>query len=83
MGQGRCGRIWKKRRRYDKFARLKFAARHTPRETGEDVMAKGQQRQPKEKKKPKGEKDKPKQVSAYKAAFSGGGAPTVNPLTKK
>ena len=47
-------------------------------------MAKGQQRQPKEKKKPKGEKDKPKQVSAYKAAFGGGGgAPTVNPLTKK
>jgi hypothetical protein len=33
-------------------------------------MAKGQQRQPKEKKKPKGEgKDKP--MSGYKAAYSG------------
>ena len=46
-------------------------------------MAKGQQRQPKEKKKPKGEADKPKQVSAYKASLGGGGSPTVNPLNKK
>lgn len=33
-------------------------------------MAKGQMRVPKEKKKPKADKDKPKQVSAYKAAQS-------------
>ncbi len=32
------------------------------------VMAKGQMRVPKEKKKPKADKDKPKQVSAYKAS---------------
>ena len=31
-------------------------------------MAKGQMRVPKEKKKPKADKDKPKQVSAYKAS---------------
>lgn len=31
-------------------------------------MAKGQMRSSKEKKKPKADKDKPKQVSAYKAA---------------
>jgi hypothetical protein len=36
-------------------------------------MAKGQQRQPKEKKKPKQE-DKNKSVSGYKAAYSGGGS---------
>jgi hypothetical protein len=36
-------------------------------------MAKGQQRQPKEKKKPKTEnRDKP--VSGYKAAYGGGGS---------
>ena len=34
-------------------------------------MAKGQQRSAKEKKKPKAEKSKPKQVSAYKAASVG------------
>ena len=34
----------------------------------EDVMAKGQMRAPKEKKKPKADKDKPKQLSAYKLA---------------
>jgi len=41
-------------------------------------MAKGQQRQPKEKKKPKAE-GKTKQVSAYKQGYSGGGmsAPTL------
>jgi hypothetical protein len=40
-------------------------------------MAKGQQRQPKEKKKPK-QDDKSKSVSSYKSAYSGGGsAPTL------
>jgi hypothetical protein len=41
-------------------------------------MAKGQQRQPKEKKKPKSE-DKSKPVSGYKATYGGGGssAPTL------
>lgn len=34
-------------------------------------MAKGQMRVPKEKKKPKADKSKPKQVSAYKASLSG------------
>jgi hypothetical protein len=34
------------------------------------IMAKGQMRAPKEKKKPKADKDKPKQMSAYKAAQS-------------
>jgi hypothetical protein len=37
-------------------------------------MAKGQMRVPKEKKKPKADKDKPKQMSAYKAAQSAGSA---------
>ena len=45
-------------------------------------MAKGQQRQPKEKKKPK-EDGKSKPVSAYKAAMGGGGSSTVGPLGKK
>ena len=35
-------------------------------------MAKGQMRVPKEKKKPKADKDKPKQMSAYKASQSSG-----------
>ena len=35
-------------------------------------MAKGQMRVPKEKKKPKADKDKPKHMSAYKAAQSSG-----------
>jgi hypothetical protein len=35
-------------------------------------MAKGQQRQTKEKKKPKAAGDKPKAVSAYKLGYSGG-----------
>jgi hypothetical protein len=34
-------------------------------------MAKGQMRTPKEKKKPKAEKDRPKQLSAYKQAQMG------------
>ena len=45
-------------------------------------MAKGQQRQPKEKKKPKAE-DKSKPVSAYKASMTGGGSSTVTPGNKK
>jgi hypothetical protein len=40
-------------------------------------MAKGQQRQPKEKKKPKA--DKVKHVSGYKAQY-GGGSQTVQPM---
>jgi hypothetical protein len=39
----------------------------------EDVMAKGQQRSSKEKKKPKADTEKVKQVSAYKASQSQGG----------
>jgi hypothetical protein len=35
-------------------------------------MAKGQMRQTKEKKKPKADKDKPKQLSAYKLSQQGG-----------
>jgi hypothetical protein len=38
----------------------------------EPVMAKGQMRQTKEKKKPKAAGDKPKQVSAYKLAQQSG-----------
>jgi hypothetical protein len=45
-------------------------------------MAKGQMKQPKEKKKPKADKDKPKHVSAYKAA-QGHAAPAANPFGKK
>ncbi|MEX0842417.1 MAG: hypothetical protein WD039_09065 [Xanthobacteraceae bacterium] len=45
-------------------------------------MAKGQSRKPKEKKKPKADKDKPKQVSAYKAA-QGFGYPAADPFGKK
>jgi hypothetical protein len=37
----------------------------------EIVMAKGQMRAPKEKKKPKADKDKPKQMSAYKLSQQG------------
>ena len=37
-------------------------------------MAKGQTRAVKEKKKPKADKDKPKQQSAYKASLSAGSA---------
>ena len=45
-------------------------------------MAKGQMRAPKEKKKPKADKDRPKQLSAYKLAQQQGshGAP-ANPFT--
>ena len=45
-------------------------------------MANKDQRSNKEKKKPKSDKDKPKQMSAYKAAM-GGGSPSMNPVTKK
>jgi len=38
----------------------------------EVVMAKGQMRAPKEKKKPKADKNKPKQLSAYKLAQTQG-----------
>jgi hypothetical protein len=48
-------------------------------------MAKGQMRVAKEKKKPKADKDKPKQLSAYKLAQSQGSAgnPYANPPGKK
>jgi hypothetical protein len=45
-------------------------------------MAKGQQRQPKEKKKPKAEGSS-KPVSGYKAQYGGGGAPTNTLGSKK
>ena len=48
-------------------------------------MAKGQMRVPKEKKKPKADKDKPKQMSAYKLSQTQGSAgnPFGNPPGKK
>lgn len=46
-------------------------------------MAKGQMRAPKEKKKPKADKDKPKQLSAYKQAQVGGGSSTMSAPGKK
>ena len=48
-------------------------------------MAKGQMRVPKEKKKPKADKDKPKQLSAYKLAQMQGSpaSPYGNPPGKK
>jgi hypothetical protein len=46
----------------------------------EVAMAKGQMRVPKEKKKPKADKDKPKQLSAYKQAQSSN---TASPSGKK
>ena len=48
-------------------------------------MAKGQTRTVKEKKKPKADKDKPKQMSAYKASQMQGsaGSPYGNPPGKK
>lgn len=51
----------------------------------EDVMAKGQMRAAKEKKKPKADKDKPKQLSAYKLAQMQGSSssPYSNPPGKK
>jgi hypothetical protein len=51
----------------------------------EAVMAKGQMRVPKEKKKPKADKDKPKQMSAYKLAQTSGspGSPYGNTGGKK
>jgi hypothetical protein len=47
-------------------------------------MAKGQMRAPKEKKKPKADKDKPKQMSAYKLAqMQGTAASPYAPPGKK
>ena len=46
-------------------------------------MAKGQMRQAKEKKKPKADKDKPKQLSAYKQAQLSGGSSGSAPGAKK
>jgi hypothetical protein len=49
-------------------------------------MAKGQMRVPKEKKKPKADKDKPKQMSAYKLSQMSGSSsanPYANPGGKK
>ena len=45
-------------------------------------MAKGQQRQPKEKKKPKAD-DKMKPVSGYKSQYGGGGSSTPSLGQKK
>ncbi|HKS86561.1 MAG TPA: hypothetical protein VJR71_13855 [Pseudolabrys sp.] len=48
-------------------------------------MAKGQMRSTKEKKKPKADKDKPKQLSAYKLAQmqgSSGGTFSIQPAKK-
>jgi hypothetical protein len=50
--------------------------------SAEDAMAKGQMRTNKEKKKPKSDKDKPKHVSAYKAAQQSS-SPAGNPFAKK
>ena len=46
-------------------------------------MAKGQMRVPKEKKKPKADKDKPKQLSPYKQAQLGSTAPAMGATAKK
>ena len=48
-------------------------------------MAKGQMKSAKEKKKPKADKDKPKQMSAYKLSQMQGtaGSPYANPPGKK
>ena len=45
-------------------------------------MAKGQMRVPKEKKKPKADKDKPKQLSAYKQAQMSSGSSAGTPGKK-
>lgn len=46
-------------------------------------MAKGQMRTPKEKKKPKADKDKPKQLSAYKLSQMSGSSVSSPPGGKK
>jgi hypothetical protein len=46
-------------------------------------MAKGQMRVSKEKKKPKADKDKPKQLSAYKLSQMQGGHQSMSPPGKK
>jgi hypothetical protein len=50
---------------------------------GETAMAKGQQRQPKEKKKPKADSAKTKPLSAYKQAQMGYTATTLGSIQKK
>ena len=45
-------------------------------------MAKGQMRQANEKKKPKADKDKPKQLSPYKQAQMSSGAPSMGAQKK-
>jgi hypothetical protein len=52
---------------------------------GENIMAKGQMRQSKEKKKPKQDKDKKKGTSAYAQAYHAqpSGSPLANPMGKK
>jgi hypothetical protein len=68
---------------------LRAAARRItmrPSKTAEEVvMAKGQMRTTKEKKKPKADKDKPKQLSAYKLAQQQGAStsPYSTPPGKK
>jgi hypothetical protein len=65
----------------------RLAAYHHPASPAyqEVVMAKGQMRIPKEKKKPKAEKGKPKQLSAYKLAQMQGtqASPFTTPPTGK
>jgi hypothetical protein len=46
-------------------------------------MAKGQMKSSKEKKKPKADKDKPKQMSAYKLAQGGNTQSGSSPFAKK
>lgn len=46
-------------------------------------MAKGQMRVPKEKKKPKADKDKPKQLSAYKLAQQSASHVSISTPPKK
>jgi hypothetical protein len=67
-------------------ARLRWITIPPPRVSKEVVMAKGQMRVPKEKKKPKADKDKPKQLSAYKLAQMQGGhaaSPFTGPAPTK
>jgi hypothetical protein len=63
--------------------RTTIAGRIRPIHKLETVMAKGQMRVPKEKKKPKADKDKPKQLSAYKQSQTGGSASMSAPSGKK
>jgi hypothetical protein len=49
----------------------------------EGAVAKGQMRVPKEKKKPKADKSKPKQLSAYKQAQTGSASSPLGGPAKK